>query len=264
MTREHILPRFLYRQFPTQKTGYNIRADKFMTWEPQVKDVCRMCNNGALSGLDGYAREFLSSLHCERTYTDRVDVTFAYDYVSLVRWLLKVSYNSTRAVTDTPRLLRQCVPFILDESAPHPPIAFVAVEVIRDTPVGPPERALLSEDARTWTHIPTKMFRVGPGLLHDPKMQHIRAEYVLRFVAINAWYFTYCITSNDVDRAERRRLAAAFASLVPDGLLLSSGRSEAKICVSRRTGVDAYTFQGLLVQNQWREYARIKYPGRAT
>lgn len=62
MTKEHILPRFLYRQFPTQKTGYNARAGKFMTWEPQVRDVCEACDSGPLSFLDSYASGVLSQI----------------------------------------------------------------------------------------------------------------------------------------------------------------------------------------------------------
>ncbi len=52
LTREHVVPNFLYKANPSAKFGYNVRADKFMIWEAQVKDVCANCNNNYLSKVD--------------------------------------------------------------------------------------------------------------------------------------------------------------------------------------------------------------------
>ena len=71
MTKEHIFPSFLYRQFPDHKFGYNPRADRFLTCEAQIRDVCQRCNNGTLSELDAYAKRFLTSIACEQTYRSR-------------------------------------------------------------------------------------------------------------------------------------------------------------------------------------------------
>jgi hypothetical protein len=260
MTKEHILPKFLYRQFPTQKLGYNARADKFLTWEPQVRDVCAACNNGFLSSLDGYARRFLTSLHCQRTYRSDTEISFQYDHNLLLRWILKVSYNASRALSETPGLLKQCVPFIRDGEAAHPPIAFLAVEVVRDTIIQPEMREFLPEVARTWSHIPARMFRAGPGILVAPSRSDRLPENILRFVAINAWYFTVCIVPAEVGRQPRRRLGTSFKAHIRDAVMLSPSNNEVRVRVSKRTGMDAYEFQAKRVANQWRKYAETAFP----
>src|SRR6266850_835259 len=105
---------FLYRESPDQKVGYNQRADRFMTWEAVVRDVCDKCNNGPLSTLDGYARNFLSSINYKRTYVESARMEFEYKYDLLLRWLLKVSYNAARALSTVQPLLQDSVAYIRD------------------------------------------------------------------------------------------------------------------------------------------------------
>jgi hypothetical protein len=263
LTKEHIFPKFLYRQVPTHKTGYNARANRFMTWEAQVRDVCEDCNNGPLSALDGYARRFLTALHCERTYAESQQLVITYDYLLLLRWLLKVSYNAARALSQTPHLLKEAVPFIRDGQTSPPAVAFLAVEVVRDAPLTADARGELPEEARGWSHIPAKMFRVGPGVLYEPRSPTPHAHHCMRFVAINSWYFTFCLVGASTDRPARRRLLSSHRGFVPDAVVLSRQQSTATLSVSRRTVIDLYAFQGMRVQDQWREYAKQAFPKRA-
>jgi hypothetical protein len=256
LTREHILPGFLYRQFPDQKLGYNSSADKFMKWEATVRDVCAACNNGPLSQLDQYARVLLENIDCGRTYTERATLRFRYDYHLLVRWLLKVSFNAARGLSTPPTLLSNSVPYILNAEMP-PVIAFVAVEVIRDTPISESERATLPEAARNWRHVPTQMFRVGPALLVPPMSgKDALPPYCLRFVAINSWYFSVCLVASSQDRADRRRLVRLFRQLEPDAVILGGNNSSATVRVSRKTFAEAYALQGRRTAEKWRQYER--------
>ena len=255
LTKEHIIPRFLYRQFPQQKLGYNARADKFMKWEAQVRDVCAACNNGPLSQLDLYAQQFFSSINCERTYTSRERIEIEYNYEQLVRWLLKVSYNSSRALSDPHRLLRESAAFI-SGTGTGPPLAFLAIEVVQDTPLTAETRRELPEEVRHWRHIPSRMFRVGPARLHEPSANYSPPEHCSRFVAVNAWYFTFCVVDPHASRAARRRLAASFQAFMPNAVELKPHHHDAVITVSRRTGLEAYAFQGAQVRQQWTEYLR--------
>ena len=45
LTREHVVPSFVYKKNPLGKFGYNPKADAFITYEAQIKDVCAECNN---------------------------------------------------------------------------------------------------------------------------------------------------------------------------------------------------------------------------
>ena len=66
LTREHIVPNFLYRANPRAKFGFNPKADRFITWEAQIKDVCLKCNGHHLSKLDSYAHQFCSENGIDR------------------------------------------------------------------------------------------------------------------------------------------------------------------------------------------------------
>lgn len=254
LTREHIIADFLYRESPDQKLGYNQRADRFMTWEAKLNDVCQACNNGPLSELDGYAAEFLKSIDYCKTYCSDANVRFAYDYDMLFRWLLKVSFNASRTTSEPSSALRECAPYILG-CGKRPSAAFLAVEVVRDTPIPEREKRSLPGIARDWEFIPTKMFRVGPGILVPPR--HHREElpgHVLRFVAINAWYFIFALVPHPAPRSSRCQLQRVFQELYPCATMLKPASQRAEVRVSTRTGLDAYRTQGLRVADQWRQY----------
>lgn len=98
MTKEHVTPRFVYKHLKIngKHLGWNRRID---TWknnlENVTKDVCSDCNNGALAKLDEYAYEFFKENNLfEQRYIDRLSLR--YDYNRLLRWLLKVSFNTSR------------------------------------------------------------------------------------------------------------------------------------------------------------------------
>ncbi len=254
LTREHLLADFLYRESPDQKLGYNQRADKFMTWEPVARDVCEICNNGPLSMLDNYARNFLSSIDYKRTYPVTVSLAFEYNYDSLLRWLLKVSYNAARALSTVQPLLQDCVRYIRD-GGDRPSVAFLALEVVRDTPIADNDRPGLPLEARAWRFIPTKMFRVGYGGLNTSATDAIGVpDYYLRFVAMNAWQFYICLVSRESSRPERRRLARLFQDSTPSAVFLKPEGDRCSVEVSTKTGLESYEFQGRRVVNQWRQY----------
>lgn len=66
-SREHVIPAFLYRQYPDQKFGLHPKASRYIEWEAVVGDVCSACNSGSLSSLDAYAKAFTERNRCHRT-----------------------------------------------------------------------------------------------------------------------------------------------------------------------------------------------------
>src|SRR6266571_5236600 len=99
-TKEHVWPTSLYERFVADATArphffLDRSPDKFVLGEPTIRDVCAGCNNGELSRLDGYACQLYDSfLH--RQFEDGESVVFEYDYDRLLRWLLKIAFNSAR------------------------------------------------------------------------------------------------------------------------------------------------------------------------
>ena len=88
--------------------------------EGKVKDVCAECNNGVLSDLDGYGKKLLSESGLLVHNYVKMSITLRYDYELLLRWLLKISFNSSRTDGAHSHLFEKYVPFILGKS-PAPP-----------------------------------------------------------------------------------------------------------------------------------------------
>ena len=99
MTREHVIPSFAYALQKTVESkiiGWNEVANRMVGGEAKVKDVCEMCNSGPLSVLDSYGKGLLESAGVLVRDYPKIDLTLEYDYDQLLRWLLKISFNSSR------------------------------------------------------------------------------------------------------------------------------------------------------------------------
>jgi len=113
MTSEHIWPKFILNQ-----TDYNIRyserSGKVFSGELTVRDVCQECNNLHLGKLDAYASK-LYGTYFSKFLKHNQRVVFKYDFGKLVRWLLKVAYNSARTTGHHVELLKAYVPALISE-----------------------------------------------------------------------------------------------------------------------------------------------------
>jgi hypothetical protein len=105
-TREHVIPDW-YIRTPGEGTLFSARAPfTHVSGELVVKDVCSNCNNVILAALDGYGKELYEQSFISPVYTGE-EVEFRYDGDRLIRWLLKLSYNSARAQNADIRVLRE-------------------------------------------------------------------------------------------------------------------------------------------------------------
>ena len=122
-TREHVIPAFMYdfqKQTAESVVGWNEVANRMVGGEAKVRDVCGHCNNGPLSQLDSYGKKLLTdSGLLVRNYT-KTTLTLAYDYALLLRWLLKVSFNSARTDGVHAPIFEDHIPFILGSASPPP------------------------------------------------------------------------------------------------------------------------------------------------
>lgn len=98
MTREHIIPNFIYKyeELMSNSSGWNEAANKITGSEHQIKDVCGKCNNGPLGSLDAYGKSFLENHGLLTQNFLETSVNLKYEYSLLLRWVLKISFNSAR------------------------------------------------------------------------------------------------------------------------------------------------------------------------
>jgi hypothetical protein len=142
LTREHLLPHFLHERTRDLDVQF-LRAapGRLVDGEHTIRDVCENCNNGVLSQLDEYATKLFDRFfHTFIVAHGRVE--FVYDFGRLLRWLLKLSYNSARAnkstSTDTERLA-ELAPYILHGTPEPPRVAIYLLLVIPYNEETPPD-----------------------------------------------------------------------------------------------------------------------------
>jgi hypothetical protein len=115
-TGEHVIPRW-YNDTPGEAETFSARAPlTHVKGDLIVRDVCTACNNGVLSSLDGYGKELYERYFATPVYAGET-ATFDYDGDRLLRWLLKLSYNSARAQNADVRVLREYSTTMLGEVA---------------------------------------------------------------------------------------------------------------------------------------------------
>jgi len=132
LTREHIWPSGIIARTKSINTSYLGKLEKFIDAELTIKDVCASCNNGPLSALDAYICDLFDA-QFSRPAVRRQARTFVYDYDKLLRWLLKISFNTARANDSDVAVLSSYTSFMLKGGAP-PPEVQVHLELVHASP----------------------------------------------------------------------------------------------------------------------------------
>jgi hypothetical protein len=109
--------------FPNKSFAVIGGANKLAITEVTIRDVCAKCNNGVLAQLDAYGKK-LAVRYFKEVVKD-VTVRFEYDYDSLLRWLLKIQYNASRAYKSPSRVYEAYVPYIMGKSSEPPKTALL-------------------------------------------------------------------------------------------------------------------------------------------
>lgn len=244
-TREHIIPAFLYnfqRQLDEGATiGWNEAAQRMVGGEAKVRDVCAECNNGYLSTLDAYAKEMLSKAGLLVPNFTQSQVTITYDYPVLLRWLLKVSFNSTRQDRVHSPLFEPHVPFIMGD-ADLPPRHRVACLL----GLAAPARI---EDT---DHVDRETFlkRSNGHRLFNPFLVRIsyggvrgEGRYILRLVILGAAVFYLLMFNDDTLPGHAATAIRAFIKTVPGSVELTSKLRLVEVPTGQKTWLDLYEDQ---------------------
>ncbi|SEK13090.1 hypothetical protein SAMN05444746_112142 [Variovorax sp. OK212] len=116
MTREHVIPSFIYdfqKKLGSKVLGWNEVSQKMIAGEAKVRDVCATCNNKVLGDLDSYGKETLESSGILVADYKKRDLELTYDFDQLARWLLKISFNSSRTDGAHSSLFSKYIPYML-------------------------------------------------------------------------------------------------------------------------------------------------------
>ncbi|WP_147445776.1 hypothetical protein [Corallococcus aberystwythensis] len=184
---------------PSYNTRYSKSADKVFGAELVIRDVCVKCNNGVLSKLDSYICD-LFDRYFHRHPQPNTTVRFEYSFDLLLRWLLKISYNSART-TDPNTPLRIFREYILG-TAPYPSESVsLALDIV------PPVEFITRGDGIKRTLTPDWM-RCGEAQL----VPSASSWCIIRFVTLNAFHFLVLVTPVNtvkVDESEIRRVLSS-------------------------------------------------------
>jgi len=119
MTREEVFPKSQVRRTPSYKANIDhSRPGKPPEVVPVIRDVCEECNNVRLGGLDVYGAK-LADEYFDVFLEKPVEVDFRCDTERLLRWLLKLLFNSVRASGLRVDAYKSLCPFILCNTSGH-------------------------------------------------------------------------------------------------------------------------------------------------
>jgi hypothetical protein len=208
LTREHIWPKCIIERC-RYGARYSERAQKVFAGDLIVSDVCEKCNNGVLSELDANGCRYYDRYFHSFAEADTL-VEFEYDYCSLTRWLLKLSYNSARATARPNKrdadILAQFAPVILGADD-RPPDVAVWLDLVS------PAYYSSVQGGGGVDRFPPASTRLCS--IDVPEVTLDR--YILRLIAINAFYFYLAVPTRPHSRPvedELARIVAFFRLMV--------------------------------------------------
>lgn len=142
-TREHLIP-----DWHSQTVGregwetFNARSPtRHLKGDMEIKDVCGSCNNGVLSQLDSYGKDLFLAFLQEPAYRGE-STNFEYDQSLLMRWLLKLCFNSARVHNADTTILQEYAKYVLGlEQIPGDVAVFAHLISPTDYSMQPPTAA---------------------------------------------------------------------------------------------------------------------------
>jgi hypothetical protein len=249
LTREHVVPNFIYRRNPQSNFGFNPKADQFVFGDVQIRDVCATCNNEHLGKLDAYASQFYEQNDIGHFVTNEKKVRLVYDYALLSRFLLKVIFNCVRFKGDDTTWIKPFANYILHGiDLPADSDIRLAVEITHCHKIAKAERTLLPQEAKTWSFIPPHSFRIG--LLRGIANSRV----MVRYVSINNFIF-YLIVTTRLNKDFRTALAF-FRDELPDATFLDPRAAAVTLKVSSTSALVHYRDTALALEDKWLEYLR--------
>jgi hypothetical protein len=249
-TKEHIYPKCLYEKTPEQNLAYVPHTDRIVETELTIKDVCSNCNNGELSKLDDYFCK-LFDIYLKNFVHRNDTVDFEYEFDTLARWLLKVSYNSARATKTNFEYLSRFTGYILHNiNRPDGLSLFVQLIIPYKMKKEELEAYPRASELKGGEILPT-FTRAGEYELRrgDHKFRPGRA------FAVNSYYFYIFIRPEDVSEKLWKKFISNMNSFIPGATQLRSFKQKA---ILRASNVDSLNANLNLIRRNEKAYKEWK------
>ena len=247
-TREHVIPAFLYRfqkEFESKVVGWNEVAEKMVGGEQTVRDVCQTCNGVKLSSLDDYGKKLLTDNNMLKQNFEKLSLDFSHNYELLARWLLKISFNSSRTDNVHAHLFERFIPFMLEGINPPMKSELVIIASL----AAPLVLEESKEGYEVFRVLAGGSGRINPFIVRIAYGPKNSQSYTLRIVMFGPLMFSILIfatgTSAGAASIITRQLVKQF---LPEGTLLSSTRSRALLKAGKATWMDYYGPQFMRVR----------------
>jgi hypothetical protein len=222
-TKEHIWPKSLIER-NGMDYAYSQKTNKFFLGEPVIKDVCATCNNVSLSKLDGYLSNLFENSMRNVIKAGSV-ASLDYSYDLLLRSLLKISYNASRAATSDKNVKAhgKFAKYILNGG--YAPQVMLRLQIVTSA-------VKVNLDSGDRTDFAPKLLRCG-CIQYDGVLKH---RFLIKLVAINSYWFYLIIPFKNEPEHKWREMLEGFSNWkIAPGILVDSTVKTLHIPVNKTT-----------------------------
>ena len=227
LTREHIFPSSIIKCYENDMLSLNDKTKRTFKSDLVVKDVCKTCNNGVLSQLDGKLLDVYKE-HMHQDIMPGEAAELEYKYNDLFRVLLKISFNSARASSDgirATKALKTYVPFIMGQ-AKLPKDSMLRLQILTS-----------SKKLNTATNQTEGTLDVR--LLRSCKIQYsgaFKSSFIVRLIAFNNYWFYMILPTKKVTEVKKSVFLEDFKNIgIQPGIELTKDTENIKIPVEKTT-----------------------------
>ena len=236
LTREHVFPQFIIKK-ETDMLSFSEKAAKIRKMELTTKDVCAKCNNEELSRLDDYICRLYDSHFAKIIYRNEA-LQFSYDFGKLARWLLKVSYNSSRSMGIDADVLGNYTTVILTNGE-IPKRLMIFLDIVTPTTIQS-ENLIFKEDKE----IAPRAIRCARIHIPDNSLEN----YTIRLIALNSYYFYLVIIPEEID--DYKIYSKEVINQIIPGKYLDPDNSNIEVVGSERDALTNYLSMAKVIKDK--------------
>jgi hypothetical protein len=246
LTREHIIPNFLYeyqKKTEGKFVGWVDKAKKVLPVEGVIKDVCELCNNEALGRLDASASKMLKSSGILSVNYINKTLVLDYEYNFLLRWVLKVSYNSSRASDNFPHRFQKYIPYILGDQIDSPDDVFLLAGLTK------PDYIPEHEKKELFDLFPNGNFPINSDGLSHPFyvrvawMPQFDDDFVIRVLVIGALFLQVIVFVNNIKIGQKRSKVKSWLKSTKGRQIVDEARNKMVVRQLDQVYLETHEFQ---------------------